>query len=128
MKNTVALAAAIVASAVSMNAFAGGDIAAGKAAAEKYNCAACHGKDFNSPVDPKWSPSWEVCSTSSPLGAGLIADYLAHALVAYQRGGDGANGRANAIMGSQAKPLSRDDIKNIAAYLHSLPGALVLRK
>ncbi|KIF83372.1 c-type cytochrome [Noviherbaspirillum autotrophicum] len=102
---------------LSANAFAAGDAAAGKAATEKYNCAACHGKDFNSPVDPSY-----------PKLAGQHQDYLEHALIAYQRGVNGANGRGNAIMGAQAKPLSKQDIQNIAAYLHSLPGSLVLRK
>lgn len=113
MKKILACAAMLL----SFNAFAGGDIAAGKAAAEKYNCASCHGKDFNSPIDPSY-----------PKLAGQHRDYLEHALIAYQRGKDGANGRGNAIMGAQAKPLSHQDIRNIAAYLHSLPGALVLRK
>lgn len=102
-------------------AFASGaqaaDIAAGKAAAEKYNCASCHGKDYTSPIDPSY-----------PKLAGQHKDYLAHALVGYQRGGNGPNGRANAIMGAQAKPLSRNDIDNIAAYLASLPGPLTLHK
>ncbi|HJV51545.1 MAG TPA: cytochrome c [Noviherbaspirillum sp.] len=113
MKRILAGAVALL----SFNAFAAGDVAAGKAAAEKYNCAACHGKDFNSPVDPSY-----------PKLAGQHQDYLEHALIAYQRGADGANGRGNVIMGAQAKPLSKQDIQNIAAYLHSLPGSLVLRK
>lgn len=117
MKKNLALAVALVASAISFSAFAGGNVDAGKAAAEKFNCAACHGKDFNSPIDPTY-----------PKLAGQHQDYLAHALIAYQRGGDAANGRSNAIMGGQAKLLSRQDIVNIAAYLHSLPGSLVLRK
>jgi cytochrome c553 len=49
-------------------------------------------------------------------------------LTAYRRGADGPNGRSNAIMGAQVKPLSSQDIKNIAAYLHSLPGSLVVQK
>lgn len=113
MKKILAGAAVLI----SFNAFAGGHIDAGKAATEKFNCAACHGKDFNSPVDPSY-----------PKLAGQHQDYLEHALIAYQRGADGANGRGNAIMGGQAKQLSREDIQNIAAYLHSLPGSLVLRK
>lgn len=115
MKKSTLLAALLA--AVSFSAVAGGNIDAGKAAAEKFNCAACHGKDFNSPVDPAY-----------PKLAGQHADYLAHALKAYQRGGDAANGRGNAIMGGQAKALSNTDIENIAAYLHSLPGSLVLQK
>jgi cytochrome c553 len=113
MKKMLAAAVALL----SLNAFAGGNIEAGKAATEKYNCASCHGKDFNSPIDPTY-----------PKLAGQHQDYLEHALIEYQRGASGANGRGNAIMGAQAKPLSRQDIKDIAAYLHSLPGSLVLRK
>ncbi len=113
MKKILAGAAVLL----SFNAFAGGNIEAGKAAAEKYNCFACHGKDYNTPIDPSY-----------PKLAGQHQDYLAHALIAYQRGANGANGRGNAIMGAQAKPLSRQDIQNIAAYLHSLPGSLVLRR
>ena len=113
MKKILAGAAVLL----SFNAFAAGNIEQGKAAAEKYNCASCHGKDYNSPIDPSY-----------PKLAGQHQDYLAIALTEYKRGGDGASGRGNAIMGAQAKPLSRQDIQNIAAYLHSLPGSLVLRK
>lgn len=117
MKKILAWAVVLFSSSVAFNAFAGGNIDAGKAAAEKYNCASCHGKDYNTPIDPSY-----------PKLAGQHKDYLAHALVAYQRGADGPNGRGNAIMGAQVKPLSDQDIQNIAAYLHSLPGSLVLRR
>lgn len=93
------------------------DLAAGRGLVEKYNCASCHGKDFNSPIDPSY-----------PKLAGQHEDYLRHALVAYRRGDTAMNGRTNAIMAGQAKPLTDTDIKNIAAYLHSLPGTLVVRK
>lgn len=102
---------------LSFNAFAAGNVAAGKAAAEKYNCFSCHGKDYNTPIDPSY-----------PKLAGQHQDYLVTAMTAYKRGADGANGRGNAIMGAQVKPLSKQDILDIAAYLHSLPGSLVLRK
>ncbi|WP_151446022.1 c-type cytochrome [Lacisediminimonas profundi] len=117
MKKTFALALLAGASALSANAFAAGNVAAGKAAAEKYNCASCHGKDYSSPIDPSY-----------PKLAGQHRDYLEHAMLGYQRGANAANGRGNAIMGSQAKPLSKQDIANISAYLASLPGSLVLRK
>ena len=117
MKNILVSIVALLAATMSFSAMAGGDIAAGKAAVEKASCFACHGKDFNTPIDPAY-----------PKLAGQHQDYLEHALIAYQRGGDGPNGRSNAIMAGQAKPLSRQDIRNIAAYLHSLPGSLVLRK
>lgn len=113
MKKILAAAAVLV----SFNAFAAGNIEAGKAATEKYNCFSCHGKDYNTPIDPSY-----------PKLAGQHADYLVTAMTAYKRGADGANGRGNAIMGAQVKPLSSQDIKDIAAYLHSLPGTLVLRK
>jgi cytochrome c553 len=103
---------ALVAAVVSVNAGAAGNIASGEALAKKYSCAACHGADFNKPVDPSY-----------PKLAGQHPDYLAHALVAYKRG-DGANGRNNAIMSGQVKPLSDKDIADIAAYLGSLPSTL----
>jgi cytochrome c553 len=117
MKKIPGLALAIVSCAMSFTAFAAGDIDAGKAAVEKNNLFACHGKDYQTPIDPSY-----------PKLAGQHQDYLAHALIAYQRGADAANGRVNPIMGGQAKQLSRQDIQNIAAYLHSLPGTLVVRK
>lgn len=116
MKTTL-FASALIFSMLTTQAFAGGDVDAGKTAAQKYNCAACHGADYKSPIDPSY-----------PKLAGQHQDYLEHALVAYQRGGDGPNGRGNAIMGAQAKALSHDDVRNLAAYLHSLPSSLVLQK
>ena len=101
----------------SASSFAGGDVNEGKAAVEKFGCAACHGADFNSPIDPAY-----------PKLAGQHQDYLAHALVAYRRGGGVSNGRVNAIMNGQAKPLSDKDIENISTYISSLPSTLVLHK
>jgi len=106
------LITALFLTAVSATALAGGNIEAGKALTEKYSCFACHGKDFNSPIDPSY-----------PKLAGQHKDYLEHALTAYKRG-DGANGRNNAIMSGQVKPLTNQDIKDVAAYLSSLPGSL----
>jgi cytochrome c553 len=51
-----------------------------------------------------------------------------HALTAYQRGDKAMNGRNNAIMAGMAQPLSDKDKADIAAYLNSLPGPLVIRK
>lgn len=107
---------ALFCSAVSFSALAGGNVENGKALTEKYSCAACHGKDFNSPIDPSY-----------PKLAGQHKDYLVHALTAYKRG-DAPNGRSNAIMTGQVKPLTDKDIQDIAAYLHSLPGSLVLKR
>jgi len=112
VKMTAAVGVVMLAGA----AQAGGNVDAGKALAEKYACFSCHGKDFNSPIDPSY-----------PKLAGQHRDYLEHALKAYQRG-DGANGRNNAIMTGQVKPLSNQDIKDVAAYLHSLPGNLAVHR
>jgi cytochrome c553 len=117
MKNIFKAAVLVLASAVSLGAQAAGDIEAGKVAAQKYNCFTCHGQNYNTPIDPSY-----------PKLAGQHRDYLEHALIAYQRGASGPNGRANAIMEGQAKQLSKKDIQNIAAYLHSLPGTMVVRK
>jgi cytochrome c553 len=117
MKKIMTLAAALGAASISFGAHAAGNIEAGKAAVQKYNCASCHGADFNSPIDPAY-----------PKLAGQHRDYLQHALVAYKRGGDAMNGRGNAIMGPLAAQLSQQDVQNIAAYLHSLPGSMVMRK
>jgi cytochrome c553 len=102
--------------ALSFSASAGGNVEAGKALAAKYSCAACHGADFNSPIDPTY-----------PKLAGQHPGYIVHALTAYKRG-DAANGRNNAIMAGQAKPLSDRDIEDLAAYLGSLPGTLVTHR
>ncbi|GMV02916.1 MAG: cytochrome c [Burkholderiaceae bacterium] len=83
------------------------DIARGKEKADQV-CAACHGKDGNTPIDPSY-----------PRLAGQHADYLRHALHAYQ-----ADQRKNPIMGAQAKQLSRADIENLASWYASLPGPL----
>jgi len=114
MKKLFALAAVSLL-AVSFNASAD-SIEAGKAVAAKFNCASCHGADFNSPIDPAY-----------PKLAGQHQDYLVHALTAYRRG-TGSNSRSNPIMGPLAKQLSDADIQNVATYLHSLPGSLVIRK
>ncbi len=83
------------------------DIAKGKEKAEQI-CAACHGKDGNTPIDPSY-----------PRLGGQHDDYLRRALLDYQ-----SDQRKNAIMGAQAKQLSRADIQNLAAYYASLPGPL----
>jgi cytochrome c553 len=84
------------------------DIEAGRKIAEAQ-CAACHGKDGKTPVDPAY-----------PKLAGQYPDYLVKALNDYRTGA-----RKNAIMGGMAKPLSKNDIDNLAAYFASLPGPLI---
>lgn len=116
MMNKLYLVAAALL-AVSFNASAADRVTAGKALAEKYACASCHGADYDTPIDPSY-----------PKLAGQYRDYLEIAMLAYQRPETGMNARANAIMRAQVKPLSRDEIRSIAAYLSSLPGSLELRK
>lgn len=117
MKKIITLAVISLSAMISFNASAESKIEAGKAAAAKFNCASCHGADYQTPIDPGY-----------PSLAGQHKDYLKHALVAYKRGNTVSNGRSNAIMAPLAKQLSNTDIENIAAYLHSLPSTLVLRK
>lgn len=113
MKKTIA---ALIFGALSISAFAGGNVANGEALTKKYNCAACHGADYTKAIDPSY-----------PKLAGQHADYLKQALVAYKRG-SGAHGRNNPIMTGQVQPLSNSDMADIAAYLHSLPSGLVLKR
>jgi cytochrome c553 len=108
---------AVLLAAASTSAMASNKIEAGKVAVAKFNCASCHGADFSSPIDPSY-----------PKLAGQHKDYLAQALKAYKRGAQGLAGRNNAIMEGQVKELTNADIDNIAAYLQSLPGQLVLKK
>lgn len=74
----------------------------------QQQCAACHGKDFLTPIDPTY-----------PKLAGQYQDYLEKALRDYKSGG-----RNNAIMNGIAKPLTREDIRNVSSYLSSLSGPL----
>lgn len=106
----------ILALSFSSVAFAGANIEAGKKLATE-KCVVCHSANFNEPTDPSY-----------PKLAGQHKDYLAQAIKAYKRGASAANGRNNGIMEGQVKDLSNADIENIAAYLHSLPGSLVLKK
>ncbi|QOY93998.1 cytochrome c [Massilia sp. UMI-21] len=92
------------------------DVAKGEALVKKYNCASCHGADFNKPIDPSY-----------PKLAGQHPDYLTHALHAYKRGAS-LNGRINPIMAAQVQPLSNKDMADIGAYLGSLPSQLVVTK
>ena len=109
-------AIALFCGVVSLSATAGGNATLGKEKAVKFNCASCHGADYKSPIDPSY-----------PKLAGQHAEYLEHALRSYKRT-DGMNLRQHAIMGPLAKQLSNDDMKDIAAYLSSLPSDLVLKR
>ncbi len=85
-------------------------------------CTSCHGPNFSSPIDGSY-----------PKLAGQHADYLFAALKAYGTDGNANVGRATATMRSQVvqeadgkkKPtFTPAELKQIAAYLSSLPGEL----
>lgn len=107
-KLTVAALALVIAGIGSASA---ADIEAGRKLGETQ-CAACHGKDGKTPIDPSY-----------PKIAGQYADYMVKAISDYQSGA-----RKNPIMGGIAKPLSKSDVENVAAYFSSLPGPLTHRK
>ncbi|QKM63644.1 cytochrome C [Polynucleobacter antarcticus] len=90
----------------------------GRALAEKGNCAACHGVGLNAPIMPVY-----------PKLAGQYADYTYYALLAYKVGNSNAQfGRNNAIMSSQVQPYSDADMRDLAAYIASLPGNFVVKR
>jgi cytochrome c553 len=119
MKTTILkTVACFVASAAFTTVFAA-DAVKGAETLKKHQCASCHGDDFVKSAD-----------ASIPSLAGQHADYLVQALRQYKNG-DNKNalvGRANAVMGPQAKKLSNADIDNIAAYLSGLKGQLSVHK
>jgi len=100
----------------SINVFAG-DVQAGKALSEKYICASCHGPDLKHPIAPNY-----------PKIAGQYEDYLYYALKSYKVDNHSQVGRGNAIMSAQAKQLSLAEMKDLAAYVASLPGDFVVKK
>jgi cytochrome c553 len=95
--------------AVAGNAVAGGDAAKGKEKAAI--CSACHGPDGNTPLSPEY-----------PRLAGQLDDYLEKALRDYKSGK-----RKNPLMGPQAQNLSKQDMKDLAAYFASLSGDLKVK-
>lgn len=106
LNSTIALGFGLCASAAMA-----GNIAAGKEKATAM-CAACHGADGITVVDPSY-----------PKLAGQYPDYLARALADYKSGA-----RKNAIMAGMAAALSKEDIANISAFYASLPSPLGNKK
>lgn len=86
-----------------------GDPQNGKAKAA--TCAACHGSEGNSP-----NPMY-------PILAGQYADYLVHAIKAYQTGE-----RTDPVMAGMVSQLSEQDIKELAAWFATQPGPLTTLK
>jgi cytochrome c553 len=89
--------------------------ATGKAAdlVAKGACASCHGDNFNKPIDPSY-----------PKIAGQHADYLFVALKSYKAEGYSTWGRSNGVMAGIAKQFTNAELKELAKYVHSLPGEL----
>ncbi len=79
----------------------------------KGACGSCHGESFSKPIDPSY-----------PKIAGQHSDYLFVALKAYKTEHNPLIGRGNAIMGGIAKQYSNAEMKELAAYVASLPGEL----
>jgi cytochrome c553 len=120
LRTVIKAAGAVVAigAFLTSNPAAAADVANGKALSESHNCAACHGPGLNKPVSPEY-----------PKLAGQHATYIYWALRQYQIGKDGKLlGRGNAIMQAQVQSLSQSDMKDLAAYVESLPGDLVQKK
>jgi len=94
-------------------AVSGGAVAADAAAGKEkaQTCAACHGPDGNTPMTPDF-----------PKLAGQPADYLEKALRDYKKGA-----RKNPMMMPMAQGLSKQDIKDLAAYYSSLKGDLKVK-
>lgn len=101
MKKLLSAVVMGVALAASGAALAAGDAAAGKAKAG--TCAGCHGANGVS-NNPLW-----------PNLAGQKDAYLVKQMKAFR---DGT--RSDPMMSPMAKPLSDDDINNLAAYFSSL--------
>ena len=96
----VAVAGSVLLLSASVS-MAGGDAAAGKA--KSSTCVACHGAAGIS-ANPMW-----------PNLAGQKDAYLAKQMKAFR---DGT--RTDPVMSPMAKPLSDDDIANLAAYFSGL--------
>lgn len=95
--------------AVAGNALAGGDAAKGKE--KSAICGTCHGADGNTPIMPEY-----------PRLAGQPDDYLEKALRDYKSGK-----RKNPLMAPMAQNLSKQDIKDLAAYFSRLNGDLKVK-
>lgn len=76
---------------------------AAKGRAKAIQCQACHGMDGVAKIP------------EAPNLAGQNEDYLVKALKDFRSGA-----RQNEMMSVVAKPLSDDDIANLAAFYHSL--------
>jgi cytochrome c553 len=74
-------------------------------------CAACHGPEGNKPV-----------TSETPRLGGQQYDYLVQALTDYRKGT-----RDNAVMSAMAKPLTKKEIGELAAYFSRQQGLTTKR-
>lgn len=101
MKKVLLIASVAAALAAGPVAQAEGDAAAGQA--KSVACAACHGADGNSELNPVW-----------PRLAGQHASYIAKQLAGFKSGE-----RKDTTMAPMAMPLSEQDMADLAAYFAS---------
>ena len=87
---------------------AGMQLASAKNATTGQACVDCHGAEGNAPIDPTY-----------PKLGGQYGDYISHALLAYRKGD-----REHALMSSQAKDLTDQQIADLGAYFASTPSHL----
>lgn len=85
------------------NIAAGEKLATTKLQATGQACVECHGPDGAAPIDGSY-----------PVLAGQYADYVAHSLQMYRDGR-----RGNALMQSQAKVLTDQQIADLGAFFAS---------
>lgn len=101
MKKVLAFVLTGLAISITASAWAeGGNAEAGKT--KSATCAACHGADGNS-TNPEW-----------PKLAGQHASYIVKQLTNFKE-----DKRVNATMSPMAKPLSEQDVADLAAYFSS---------
>ena len=81
----------------------------------KGGCNSCHGANYSTPIMPAY-----------PKIAGQNRDYLFVALKSYKTDGNATWGRSNPIMGGIAKQFSNAELKEIANYIGSQPGQLLV--
>ncbi|MDD5393297.1 MAG: c-type cytochrome [Thiothrix sp.] len=106
MKKVLAFVLTGLAISITASAWAeGGNAEAGKT--KSATCAACHGADGNS-TNPEW-----------PKLAGQHASYIVKQLTNFKE-----DKRVNATMSPMAKPLSEQDVADLAAYFASQPKKL----
>jgi cytochrome c553 len=87
---------------------AGMQLATTKNATTGQACVDCHGAEGNAPIDPTY-----------PKLGGQYADYITHALLAYRKGD-----RDHALMSSQAKDLTDQQIADLGVYFAATPSQL----